>query len=139
VIQRASENWNASARLRLGWARGPVLLYATGGAAWIDAELSTDITASTDFFAFGQFFSFNTTDRSRSHNEDVETGWTAGGGGQYAFSRRCSVALEYRHSGFENLTDSSRLAAPISATGRHVDLDNDQVTLRVNFLLGRLH
>lgn len=139
VIQRARQNWNASARLRLGWARGPVLLYATGGVAWTDAELSTDITASTDFFAFGQIFNFNTTDRSRSSTDDVETGWTAGGGAQYAFNRRVSVGLEYRHSGFDDLTDSSRLRMPIAATTRRVDLDNDQVTFRINFLLGGSH
>lgn len=71
----------ASARGRLGYAMGPTLWYATGGAAFIKAD-----------DAFGD---------SRS-----DTGWVAGGGVEYKLRPNVSVGLEGLYYDFGNGSDS---------------------------------
>ena len=44
---KSSIDWLGSARLRLGYAAGPVLLYATGGLAWARVETSMDTISIT--------------------------------------------------------------------------------------------
>jgi len=73
--------WFATERLRLGYAAGPLLIYATGGAAQGKVE-----TSYADFdsvlWASGSF-------------SDVKSGWTAGGGLEAALSDRWTVKAEY--------------------------------------------
>jgi outer membrane immunogenic protein len=137
--QNVDVNWTASARGRVGWARGPLLLYLTGGAAWVDAATQSRITASTDFLFLGAFFAFNRTDRIGGRNEEVEIGWTGGGGAEWAFNKNFSVGLEYRHNDFGNVsTNFSRRGPAIFSNSPHVDLDSDQLAFKVNILLGHL-
>ncbi len=65
-----------TARTRLGYAQGPVLVYGTGGFAW--GRTSSD---------FAGFFTAN-----QSH-----IGWTAGAGIEVSLSPQWSVKLEYLH------------------------------------------
>ena len=59
----------ATIRGRLGYAMGPTLLYATGGAAFIGFDDGSD-------------------------DSDTETGWVVGGGVEHKFSQNWSVGLE---------------------------------------------
>ncbi|WP_245434234.1 outer membrane protein [Pseudolabrys taiwanensis] len=69
--------WFATVRGRLGYVTGPWLIYATGGAAWINYQL--DITAP------GGSVSDHTT----------KSGWTVGGGVEWMFMPNWSAKLEY--------------------------------------------
>lgn len=79
------ENWIATVRGRLGWAAWDrVLIYATGGAAFADIEGRIIGPA-----AFG-----TVTERH------TRTGWTVGGGFEYAFAPNWSFKLEYLYADF---------------------------------------
>lgn len=69
--------WFATARGRLGYAMGPWMLYATGGAAWVNYKLTVSALGA-------------------SANDDVtKTAWTAGGGLEWMFIPNWSAKLEY--------------------------------------------
>lgn len=73
-------HWFASATARFGYATGPWLLYGKGGAAWINARYQR-----TDLF----LLTFVNTDTA------THSGWTAGGGVEYALAPSWSVFAEY--------------------------------------------
>ena len=67
-------NWLATARGRLGYAAGNFMPYITGGAAFGDIKTSITGIGSTT---------------------ETKTGWTGGGGVEYAFNGPWSAKLEY--------------------------------------------
>lgn len=69
--------WFATARGRLGYAFGPWMLYATGGAAWVNYKLSAT--------SLGTTVSDNAT----------KAAWTVGGGVEWMFMPRWSIKAEY--------------------------------------------
>lgn len=154
--RRTEVEWMASARARLGWAKGHVLLYATGGAAFAQVSMRATDTAITEFF-FDQaiFDNFGTSgpgigpvifsripigtanNISTSENSDILTGWTGGGGGEWAVTDMVSIGVEYRHTDlgshtfhFANPSSSAIFLGPTK-----VDIESDQVTVRFNILL----
>ncbi len=77
-----------SVRGRLGYAWDRLLVYATGGAAFAQLESRyTNTALCMDDYK---------TDR---------TGWTVGGGFQYAFKPNWSVGLEYRYTDLGHTSD----------------------------------
>ena len=150
--RKASVDWTGSARLKLGYACGPVMLYATGGGAWAKVRTWATDTAITDFFVptIGMVaegpqpipiggFNFSGRSTNNTNDEDVMGGWTAGGGAEWAFSKIASLGVEYRHTEYENADSHyDPHHEPIFANGNHVDIDSDQVTVRVNLLLGHM-
>ena len=132
-------NWQASARLRLGYAVNRVLLYVTGGAVLLESSARTTDIAQTDFFTSPTTFAFTVTDTNTSNDDNLEIGWTAGGGAEWAFTNIASMGLEYRHNGVGDQTfnfDGHR--GPIFPGSQKVNIDSDQVTFRVNILLGHV-
>lgn len=78
--------WFATARGRLGYAVGPWMLYATGGAAWVNYQLTVS--------ALGV-----------SADDDVtKTAFTVGGGLEWMFAPRWSTKLEYLYFDTGNTT-----------------------------------
>jgi outer membrane immunogenic protein len=75
----AKTEWLASATGRLGWAAGPWLIYGKGGAAW----------AGNRYAAETPIFQENLAAR------ETRTGWTVGGGVEWAFFNNWSAKLEY--------------------------------------------
>jgi outer membrane immunogenic protein len=153
AIRRAEQDWNASARARLGWVNGHVLLYVTGGAAWTQINVFANDSARTEFFeptflgspdtnAVSQFPIFGTSSLGAISNsnfskvDDVVLGWTVGGGGEWAITDTVSVGVEYRHSDFGDHTyHFADHGGPIFPGPMKVNLENDQVTVRFNILL----
>ena len=79
-----------SIRVRAGIAFDRVLIYGTGGAAF---------AGFTNGYTIGApFFSPETISRTR-------TGWTVGGGLEYAITNNWSIRAEYRYSDFGRFTD----------------------------------
>jgi outer membrane immunogenic protein len=81
-INELSARWLASVRGRLGVTVGASLLYATGGVAFMGAR-----SAVLDA---GEQESIRRT----------ITGWTIGGGWEYAFAPNFSTRIEYRYTDF---------------------------------------
>jgi len=74
-----------TARARLGFMPvEPVLLYVTGGLAYAEVKLSGSITNPACFGFCGP-----------ASTTDYQTGWTAGGGLEYAFAPNWSAKVEY--------------------------------------------
>ena len=70
-------SWFATARGRVGYAMGPWMLYATGGAAWVNYKLSVS--------ALGTTISDNAT----------KAALAVGGGGEWMIMQNWSAKLEY--------------------------------------------
>jgi outer membrane immunogenic protein len=132
----ANIDWIATLRGRIGYAcdRG-LLLYATGGLAVAGTTLNTAYGIVEPAQLPGLGPNPGTASSSRTL-----AGWTAGVGAEWAFDRKWSAALEYRHSDFGSggygigITDASLI--PFTAPGTaSVHFLEDQVTVRVNYHL----
>ncbi len=71
-------------RARAGVVWGPALLYATGGLAFM----------MVDEVGYGD------ADGQTAENQDVRSGWTLGGGIEFAFAPGMTTKLEYLHMDF---------------------------------------
>ena len=98
VISQVGENghdWQGnliqgSARARLGYAFDNALLYATGGVAFM----------------------------STLHNSSSTlTGWTLGGGLEYALSKQWSARIEYRYSDFGKWNEAQSITSQAVRVG----------------------
>ena len=78
IRSNARTRWLAAATGRLGYANGPWLVYAKGGAAWAGNRYSITFAPIA-----GQ---------PTSTVSDTVTGWTAGGGVEHGFSGNWSRA-----------------------------------------------
>jgi outer membrane immunogenic protein len=78
-------NWLATARAKLGYAAGPVLIYATGGFALgeVDSSIQVECVGCPKFpWAWGS--------STKAH-----LGWTAGGGVEWKITDVISIRGEY--------------------------------------------
>ena len=81
--------WLGTARGRIGfvpWCR--MLIYGTGGLAYGNVDYSAQTNFGTTFF-HGASYPVNFTETS--------TGWTAGGGFEYAMTHHWTLRFEYLH------------------------------------------
>jgi outer membrane immunogenic protein len=115
-----SNDWQASLRGRLGWAFDRFMIYATGGVAWANFE-ATAALVGTPFIV--------STDKTL-------TGWTVGGGGEWAFTPNWSLGVEYRFSQFDrenfglgNLT----VPGAVLPLAVNAELETHEITARVNY------
>jgi len=80
--------WLGTVRARLGVTTGPALIYATGGFAWAKTEADQRVT-----------FNGGTGGPPGLHAvgsaSETLTGWTAGGGIEWAIARNWSIKSEY--------------------------------------------
>lgn len=108
-------NWLGSVTGKLGYAVSPVaLLYAKGGFAFADYDYAATALGST-----------STVGKTR-------TGWTAGGGLEWAFAPSWSAMVEYQYYDFGSDTFTFTNLGP-------VDLDSSIHALKVgvNYRFGR--
>jgi outer membrane immunogenic protein len=126
-----------SLRGRLGYAYGNMLLYATGGLAYVDANANRIITDARDGFTplIGQ----------GAHVSGWETGWVVGGGVEWRLTSVYSLKVEYQHAEFDSIgrdfayPNSALTAAQELAAFRHVvsDVSLDTVRIGLNVRLAR--
>lgn len=105
----------ATVRPRIGVVYDRALLYATGG-------LAIGTVKTSDLFA-----GFGGTVFKTTSNTTTRTGWTVGGGLEYAFANNWSAKLEYLFvdlGSFDTIIPSSALGAPDSTTVHHKYTDN---------------
>jgi outer membrane immunogenic protein len=86
--------WDASLRARLGYLVTPqTMLYATGGVAWQNVELTSTCTSTpcTGFFALSP---------GVVSSSATKTGWTAGGGLETVLWGHWLARAEYRYADY---------------------------------------
>ena len=110
VFDSARDGVQASIRGRLGVAFDRVLLYATGGVAFVSQLNSyiNTVTGATD---------------PLSH---TRVGYTVGGGIEYAFTNNMSARVEYRYTDYGSSTDNL-----VNSTGGVVNVTHRETNNRV--------
>lgn len=92
-------DWLATARARVGWlARPNLLVYATAGLAMTKLRVSNSFSDDAPEQGVG----------GSSHN-DIRTGWTLGGGAEWALSRKWSFKAEYLYLDFGSVSTSGSI------------------------------
>ena len=101
----ANLDWIGSLRGRLGYATGRMLIFATGGAAFLHGKSYITKPGGIGPFLTGSY-------------SDSYLGWTAGIGIEYALTERLSVKAEYAYA------DYGRRTAPAgTVAGPKTDID----------------
>jgi outer membrane immunogenic protein len=101
VTETVQSNWLSTIRGRAGLADGPWMLYATGGVAFARVQFSDSAC-----FPFGE------GGCNAASSDQVKTGWTVGGGVEWAFAPRWSVKAEYLHVNLGNVSYTSANSLP---------------------------
>jgi len=97
-------------RGRVGYAFGSnVLVYGTGG--WAQARITPDLDGFTQ--------------------ANTRSGWTAGGGVEYAFNRNWSAKVEYLFLDFSNFVWTNATNALLACTGLNCSTDAKLNIIRV--------
>mgnify|MGYP001159272081 CR=1 FL=1 len=84
----SSSNWNASLRLRAGYALDRLLIYGTGGLAFVGNKYSGALAGSPVVWSKSETF----------------TGWTVGVGADYAFTQNIFAGIDYRYTAMPKKT-----------------------------------
>jgi outer membrane immunogenic protein len=107
--------WDASARGRVGYLVTPsFLLYATGGAAWLHFEATSNCGPGP----FNGFFFLTACNpgmlvpNTLSHSTTA-VGWTIGGGGEIMLWNNWFARAEYRYADFGTASYSDNRVAPL--------------------------
>lgn len=95
----ASDRWMSTLRARLGWTADRFLIYITGGVAFSEWQL--------DHF----FFETQPGPIGTTNNTVFRTGWTVGGGLEYALNTNWFVRAEYLYANFG--TANINMSAPV--------------------------
>jgi outer membrane immunogenic protein len=103
--------WFSTLRGRVGYAAGPALLYVTGGFAFADLNQSVSAPGAT------------------LSSDDWETGYTVGGGIEWAFSPNWSLKSEYL---YVDLGDQT-LSSPAGTYTTETDFHTARVGLNYRF------
>jgi outer membrane immunogenic protein len=88
AIVTATTDFMPSVTARLGYAIDRVLFYGKGGVAWASDKYTVNGMLTGVGFGF--------------QGLDVRTGWTAGAGVEWVFSRSWSASVEYDYFSFGN-------------------------------------
>ena len=116
--------WLTTLTGRLGYAYDRVLFYGKGGGAWVGSNNFTVTNVTT-----GASASFS--------NNNTTTGWTAGGGVEWAFTNNWTARIEYDYVGLDNETLTVPVGFPRGVVGDVISTNNrniQMVTVGVNYL-----
>jgi len=92
----ASDRWMSTVRARMGvLATDRILIFATGGVAFADWKLSHSFVGGPNLFI----------PPASTVSETVRTGWTAGGGIEYALTKNWFLRAEYLYVNFGKTTN----------------------------------
>ena len=139
AYRKAETDWMASARARVGYARGPLLIYATGGVAFADVNVWAIDTAAVEFVGFSGPLgepTVGTTNRNVARADNIQVGYTVGGGIEWAANNMFTICIEGRHSDLGSHTYHFSNNGTFEFPGStKVDLENDMVIVKFNVLL----
>lgn len=119
-------DWTATIRLRAGMAAGDnALVYITGGVAFADATLTTNILEGPCCGAGGS-----------SEQSETLTGWTLGAGAEWAFDNNWSIKLEYLYENFGSIDSDTDYTYLSDTDTFHTSADLDANVVRVGLNYG---
>jgi outer membrane immunogenic protein len=109
-------DYMGSARVRVGYGWDRVLVYATGGGAWVSNEITASATAGGATLTLS----------------DAQThfGWTAGGGVEMGFWGNVTAKVEYLYADYQPETYFAN-TAPLTISG---DIQTHTIKLGLNYL-----
>lgn len=93
-LVRVQQDWQASVRARIGYAFDRFMVYGTAGAAFTKFEH----TYFNPLAGFGESGKFS------------RTGWTVGGGVNYAMTNNLILGVDYRYTDYGNFDYTARSA-----------------------------
>ena len=96
-VWSVKERWYATARARLGYAVDKWLFYVTGGGAWVKID-SSEFCLNNPTVTGAQVLAGNACAGPLAASllqSDTRTGWTVGGGVEYALPYNWSIRSEY--------------------------------------------
>jgi outer membrane immunogenic protein len=126
--------WFGTVRGRIGFAPAPRwMLYATGGLAFADVQSSGGVAVSTGFAGAPPIFTGAT---SATFNND-RTGWTVGGGAEWAVSGAWSVKVEYLYMDFGTVNNAFTAPAPVPVIGSSTHVTDNIFRVGLNYHFGR--
>jgi outer membrane immunogenic protein len=122
-------------RTRLGYAWSNVLLYGSGGWAWGGSKTTSTLTC----VGAGCPATSATFTGGNSTSSVGASGWAAGAGLEWAFTRNWTVRFEYLHLQFDDVGQGFNSAGTVtghftSATSSTSNLEADIVRVGVNYL-----
>jgi len=119
---RESVDWFGTVRGRLGYSLGRTLIYGTGGFAYGDVRQHA--------------FATDGTDSASLRNNNVQTGYTVGGGIEYKLSASWSLKGEYQYIdlGSEKLSGIDTTGAAVSTN--NLDTNFSTVKIGLNYRFG---
>ena len=97
--------WFSTVRGRVGYAAGPALLYVTGG--WAFADVNSSVTSSGGFGTVSM------------GSDDIKSGYTLGGGIEWAFAPNWSLKSEYLYVDLGEDTFSTPVGTYTTETDFH--------------------
>lgn len=103
---------------RIGYTFERALLYVKGGGAWVNDK----------------YWDVSDTRGNIANATETRTGWTVGGGVEYAFAPNWSAGLEYNYLNFG--TNRVQLICPVCAAGyffKDIKQDIQTVKLSLNY------
>lgn len=112
-------DWFSTLRGRIGYATGPMLLYFTGGFAFADVSHSVTATGG------GSTVSMS--------SDDIETGYTLGGGLEWAFTPNWSLKTEYLYVDLGDQTLSGSGPAGTYTSRTETDFHTARIGLNYKF------
>jgi opacity protein-like surface antigen len=130
---QAEADWLASTTAVLGYAFDRLLLYGKGGVAWVHDNYDFLIIPPDLSFAGPPLSSVGAADFRAS---EVRTGWTAGVGLEYAFSKNISAKIEYNYYDFgsKNVVFTNQFSTGASPFGNATIKQNIQtITFGLNY------
>jgi outer membrane immunogenic protein len=107
--------WFSTVRGRVGYAAGPALLYVTGG--WAFADVSTSVASTGGFGTVSM------------GSDDIKSGYTLGGGIEWAFAPNWSLKSEYLYVDLGEDTFST----PVGTYTTDTDFHTARVGLNYRF------
>lgn len=102
-------DWFSTFRARLGVTPSPTwMIYVTGGLAVAEIKSRTNLTFGADQFFLNSFVFSGSQTQTR-------TGWTAGGGAEWALAPNWSFKAEYLYLNFGNFSYTAPCLGPVVA------------------------
>jgi outer membrane immunogenic protein len=120
-------DWQASLRARAGYAANNWLLYVTGGVAFADAQSDLGVARNLNNCEGICVFLPGVA----SSGSGTMTGWTAGIGTEYAFSKNWIGRAEVRYSDFGSKTFA--LSDGVRVLPTQVKFDQTSATLGISY------
>jgi len=118
-------DWVATLRGRLGYTWDRSMLYLTGGFAWADVKGTSFTMLGGGLAVFPGSFS------------DTVSGWTIGGGWEWAFAPNWSARLEYLYYDLDGISGVSFNTPPtLSTANTWNDTELHVVRIGVNYRFG---